>query len=1158
MNKTDNDNKDPFNFGTKNVGEIVKSFSSDSPVHPFLESYLFDHSPKDGIYRHMGSSIQGQDVGPVFDALLGVHIFMGGINSRTGFTSTENNFWWLVPIALFKGKQKFTCRRIVYDTYTLAPLTVRSDAAKLPAHTMEIAFSVDMFGVKISLEPEVNLICRPEDRLVEYAFRKEQAERSIDQTMQEQVTHALANCPTMTMWRLRSETPRLDTLLSCPDTLHEFVYGEIQRQVNEFCSWSLDPVSLDGALQDAYESLMMESRSGSKPNCIVTTPEIADAIATVDRMQLDPVDVLYTVRTSSNHDTFTHRDIQPYEGVSKRFSLTTKGVVVAGQLLPILHVPHLSRETKTRYNVFEHAENFWVFNEVGFLSQGNFDVSDYKSIDRTTIRVTDLHKGEDGSFSMGDCQTYGGGLLPQTYNRFRYEEMLRRNQGLLKLLTKETDETGLIDRIGKPLPPNSLYNYYFPSPKVRYQEGEDPHCRFRSAGIFGNRPSFDNWHPPRGDIEAAKDWIAKKFRLNMDTLEQMFLYLKRCSEIPWESKDITLLATLNKNCPKVADLTKDNFEDTQMGDVVLDLINNKGYSKYIGIPRFLDALATIAMRLIQNPDLLSKLAKINKDDMLLVRTVGNDLQRIINFRAELFACSKKLWHVGMKVDLKDGILTDCPPSIPVYDIPTKEYGEADTCEREKRTAYRFYLLCIAPLVFKHVYATGEDIENPASALTEYSFTNPEWMHTPEKKRHELFRQPLYRGGFLTSVPVCVGQDAAVLDVSAYDPLYRFDLDVLKNEEFQSLRNRNFFDHFVSHRYQYLRDTEDEPFAVKMVAAFLNMTMYIPNVEKCIGHDCLMNRKYRIVRQCSLQVGSVGVYRGGKDNMMYAVGNLSTVTKQTAHNGIEIVQRVQGNCFVIDPLSAGRVLPNPVSKGLNSGMTSTFANIDAHVRHGSRLPEKWWTNMAYVVEGLPGTHPLNNQHHFLPLNGRHTQENLNVSAFDLTKPDMVGPCAGGWYAENMYSLRGYSEAHLVFRGLVNGHQIVLPMYDERYDNKGLVYMHRKATCERKEMAGKVVERTDVENPVYTAFSACSNIGFLEKQRYNSLDGSCRFASESWLSKSPLKQHSCSDHRFVETLHLNHRRTDKGLKVLNRLGSMYDETSAPYKTAVKGQFTTERAK
>ena len=1161
MNKRDKDNRDPFCFGTDNVGQIIRSFSTEQPMHPYLETYLFSQSPKEGLYHHMGTSLRGQDVGPIFDAMLGIHIFMGGINSRTGFTSSENNFCILAPLVLFRGKQKFSCRFLSYPSFTLAPATVRSDAVKLPAESFSVEFSVDMFAVKISLEPETNLVCTPEARMIEYNFRKEQAERSIDQTMQEHITHALANCPTMTMWRLRTETPKLDSLLSCVDTVHEFVYGEIQRQVNEFCSWSLDPVSLEGALQDAYESLMIENRSGSRPNCIVTTPEIADAIATVQNVQFEPTDVLYTVKTASEQDEFMAGDIRPYEGVSKKVSLTTKGITVAGQLLPILHVPHLSRESKSRYNVFEHGESFWCFNEVGFLSQGSFNVNDYRSVDRTTIRVTDLHKGEDGSFSMRDCQKYGGGLLPQTYNRFRYEELLRRNCGLLQLLVRETDETGLIERIGKALPPNSLYNFYFPSPKVRLRLGEEEGCHFRSAGIFGNRPSFDNWHPPKGDIEAAKDWMAKKFRLNVDVLEQMYIYLKKCSEIPWEQKDVDLMNRLNADHPKGKDLGQ-SIKETNTRELVHDLIHNKGYSKFVGMPRYLDALATLAMHLIQNPMELAEIAGVDPNDMLVIRTMGNDLQRIVNLRANLFACSRKLWHTGLKVDLKDGVLTDCPPSMPIYDIPPNvryALDQSDECDNESRTAYRFYLLCIAPLVFKHVYTSKEDLEVTNSPSVDYRFTNPEWSHTPDRRKEEYFRQPYYRNGFLTSVPVSIPQDSsAVEEVSAYDPLYTFDLDVLRDDAFKCSRNNNFFDHFVSHRYQYLRDTEDEPFAVKVVAAFLNMMRYVPNVEKHVGHECLMNRKYRIVRQCSLQVGMVGVYRGGKENMMYAVGNMSTVTKQTAHNGIEIVQRVQGNCFIVDPLSAGRVLPNSVSKGLNSGMTSTLANVHGHVEGKTRLPDKWWTNMAYVVEGLPGTHPLNDQHHFLPLNGRHTQENLNVSGFDLSKLDHVGPCTGGWYAENMYSLRGYSEAHIVFNILMQGHHLTLPLYDERSENRGLAYMHRKSTCERKEMAGKIVERVDLENPVFTAFSGCSNIGFLEKQRYNCLDATSRFASETWMSKSPLKQHSCSDHRFVETLYLNHRRTDKGLKVLDAGGYQYNELSAPFRTGVKGRYTTEQTK
>ena len=1168
LNRKDPENRDPFRFGTRNVGEVVRSFGSEHPMHPYLESYLFSQSPKEGLYHHLGTSVRGQDVGPIFDAMLGIHIFMGGINSRTGFTSSENNFCVLAPLVLFRGKQKFSCRFLSYPTYTLAPATVRSDAVKLPAESFAVEFSVDMFAVKISLEPEANLLCTPEARMVEYTFRKKQAEQSIDQTMQEHITHALANCPTLTMWRLRTETPKLDSLLSSPDTLHAFVYGEIQRQVNDFCAWTLDPVSLDGALQDAYESLMIENRSGSRPNCVVTTPEIADAIATVDRVEFGPTDVLYTVRTGPDQGEFSTADIQPYDGVSKKLSVSTSGITVSGHLLPILHVPHLSRETKTRYNVFEHAENFWCFNEVGFLSEATMTVADYKAVDRTTIRVTDLHKGEDGSFSMRDCQKFGGSLLPQTYNRFRYDEMLRRNYGLLPMLHRCTSEAGLIDAIGKRLPENSPYNYFFPSPKVRLRVNPgDESCPFRSTGIFGNRPSFDNWHPPRGDVEAAKDWIAKRFRLNVEVLEEMYTYLKKCAEIPWDMQDVHTFWEINNSIPHGGDLCKSvgvDRDNEHVKKLVDDLITNKGYSKFVGVPRFLDALATIAMRLLQNPQKLEEAANLPPDDLLLKRTVANDLQRIVSFREKLFACSRKLWHSGLRVDLADGVLTDCPPTTPVYDIPDQggEYSGVQTCSREVRTAYCFYLLCIAPLVFKYVYSAEEaGHEAQLESKVEYRFANPESLKSDSRKT-ESFIQPFYRHGFLTGVPVFAdaarASDIYLEDVSAFDPLYRFELDILKESHVMGSRSANFFDHFVSHRYQYLRDVEDEPFAVKVVAAFLNMTRYVPNVERHLGHDCLMNRKFRIVRQCSLQVGMVGVYRGGKENMMYAVGNLSTVTKQTAHNGIEIVQRVQGNCFVMDPLSVGRVLPNAVSKGLNSGMTSSLANVHGHVEGTSRLPDKWWTNMAYVVEGLPGSHPLNDQHHFVPLNGRHAKENLNDAGFDLTKPDHVAPCPGGWYAENMYSLRGYSEAHLVLGVLVQGGQLTLPLYDDRRDARGLVTMHRQATAERKEMAGKIVERVDLEHPTYTAFTGCSNIGFLERQRYNSVNLTSRFAGEAWASKSPLKQHSCSDHRFVETLQINHRRTDRGLKVLGSTGVGYDETAAPFRTGVKGRFTTERSK
>lgn len=207
-------------------------------------------------------------------------------------------------------------------------------------------------------------------------------------------------------------------------------------------------------------------------------------------------------------------------------------------------------------------------------------------------------------------------------------------------------------------------------------------------------------------------------------------------------------------------------------------------------------------------------------------------------------------------------------------------------------------------------------------------------------------------------------------------------------------------------------------------------------------------------------------------------------------------------------------------------------------------------MAFVVEGLPGRHPLHDQHHFVPLNGRHTKENLNPEGFNLSKVDIVGP-KGGWYAENMYSTRGYSEAQLVFGTLFKTNK--LPLYDNNtFASRGLKDMHVQATTERKEMAGKVIE--EIEAPT-AVFSGNSNLGFLERQLYNVISPNCSFANDHWTSKSPLKANSCSDTRFVESLQLTHRRTDRGIKILDDGNRGYDDRTAPFRTGVKGKYTTE---
>ena len=1176
---------DPFNFYLDSTRKGVASFDTEKPLHPLLQSYLYGQDFKDQLYHSLGNTIRGQDVGPLCDALLQVHLFMGGINSRTGFTSSENNFCVLAPVVIFQGKQKFTCRFLNYPSYTAGPITARSDAPTLPAESFDVSFSVDMFGIKVSIEPEVNLLCTPEARLQEFLLRKEQISKSINQTMQEQITHALANCPTLTMMRLRNDYSNISRMCSMPETLKEFVYSEIQREAREFCSWTLNAISPQGALQDAYSSLLFESKSEQKPNYIVTTPEIADFIAQIDSYKTTENDVLYTVAFSDDKGLFVPGHIVPYQGVNKKVALTTRALNVSGVTLPILQVPHLNRECNSKYNMFEHNESFWVFNEVGYLSGLNgATVQDFKPVVRTAIRVTDLHSGRDGKFTMDDCLRCGGGLLPDTFDRYKYQEMLRSVPGLLQFLQERTNQTGMLNYIGKRLPLNSPYVFYFPSAKVRYTGNRDNNTRnmamqplFRSTGIYGNRPSFENWHPPQGDLEAAKDWLANKVHIGENGFDDLEEYLRKCAEIPWTTEDFNLIDKIES---EFADGEgeigngQNILEHLYIKDLLKDLIRNQGYSKFVSIPKYFDLVATVASRTVQASDnkVFNDMFPVDEDNVasLMDRPEKRDmtewLNRIVSARALLFRVGKRLIGLVSRVDIPEGVLTDCPSTIP-------DFGSADTTS-ETKAIYRFYLLCVVPLVYKNLFSiqtAGEAVQ-----FKNYKLVNPCRKHVYQANGEETFLQPEFKRVVVTNVSQTNMLNAfqdfnlrfkegslELKNVGCYDPLLTFDLDVIKEEDYS--RNTNFFDHFVSHRFKFLRETTDESFMVRVMAAFLNMTRYTPTVEKALGHDCLMNRKYRVIRQCNLTVGMVGLYSGGKDSMMYAVGNLSTVTKPTANNGIMITNRVCGNCFIVDPLSSGRVIHNAVSKNLNSGMTSTLMNVTDHVSKEGKfsLPSNWWRNTGFVVEGLPGAHPLLDQHHFIPLNGRHVTDNFNPAGFDLTRIDVVGKTNGGWYTENPYATRGYSEAHLIYGLLFPKNKV--PLYDETCVSEGLQKIHQRATVERKEMSGKVVEK--IQNP-YSSFSGSSNIGFLERQYIEARgthprsdcaasDAAVSDINDGWLSKSPLKENSCSETKFVEALRLNSRRTDSGVGIMaNPYGS--NPESQPLRTAVKGKFTTEKTK
>lgn len=1156
LNSKEAYNDDPFNCRHRSVQNLVRSFDTDMPQHPRLLQMIYQKDPRIMKYHDLGMSIREQDISPVMDTMLAVNIFFGSLNSTTGFTSQENDFSVLCPICLFKGRTKFSCHYTIYPSLSLDPASVRSSLKSLPAENYSIDFSVDMFGVQMEVDPEANLLATPESRYEEYLRRKKQISQSIDQTMQEQICLALASLPTIGQCRMRNESPTLKSLLENVENISDFVYGEIQKEVFDFCAWTFNPVLVSGAIEDAYNSLLCENIAGDKPEFFVTTPEVASLIADVEGVQTEPRQSIFTVDYGQNH--FVPSQIKPYEGLSKPVSIKTMGIVAAGRILPILKVPHLMTETKTRYNVFEHNESFWVFNTIGFVSRTNASIGDYKSIDRTKIRVSDFHLGLDGSFSMDDCLKRGGGLLPITYDRFQYHRMARMVPGLLPILA-ELNEAGLVDLLSSGhLPSNSKYNLMFPSPKVRFVANKEDRPLFRSSGVYGNRPSFDNWHPPCGDIEAAKDWLAKKIFIDPSDVDEIFDYVKKCSLLSFTHHDITVANNLIENNGE--DFQARLQDDGDVAHIIKDLISNKGYTKFVSLPFFLENIYNCASLLLQDRDLLSKVSGVDKDDLFLMRTLVVELERVISFREKLFSVSKKFLDLSSRIHLPYGIMTDCPSSLPLPVIPDgiDEYYDVEgRLDRSLKFAYRFLQHTIFPLVFDHVYNIGA--VDKACCLP-YEFPNP---NNNNQQRIERFIQPFFRKGFLSNnkprhmAEIANKCNLEITEVTPFDPLYSFSLELLttKKGERRNLldRQNNFFDHFISHRFNYLREMESEPNMVRMTAAFLNLVSYTPIVERAIGHACLMNRSYRIIRNCQLTVAMAAVCRAGKNNMMYAVGNLSTVTTQTANNGILIDHRINGNCFITDPLSAGRVIPNAVSKGLVSGMTSTMADVHGNLEGEFRLKNKWYRNMAFVQEVPPGRHPLWHSHHFLPINGRHLPENFNSAGFDVTNLDRVAKEPGGWYSENMYSLKEYSEAHLIFGDSFPTHKLYLYERGNSGGNDGLQQMFQKANIEREMMAGRVIEKHTAPSAI---FSGRSNLCFLERQLYNGMSPDSVFAEETWMSRSPLKENSCSETRFVETLHLNRRRTDMGIKILDNQGKGLDQKTKPLVTGVKGRYGTER--
>ena len=79
---------------------------------------------------------------------------------------------------------------------------------------------------------------------------------------------------------------------------------------------------------------------------------------------------------------------------------------------------------------------------------------------------------------------------------------------------------------------------------------------------------------------------------------------------------------------------------TEMMHILRDMVDNKGFSKFICMPCFIEALAITADRLLQYRELFDRVLGdvVNQKDGLLLLAVKQQLAEVIDFRSALLRC----------------------------------------------------------------------------------------------------------------------------------------------------------------------------------------------------------------------------------------------------------------------------------------------------------------------------------------------------------------------------------------------------------------------------------------------------------------------------------------------------------------------------------------
>ena len=536
-------------------------------------------------YRNQGHTATDKDWVPPKDIFISQRILFEAISPDKGVVGMNNDkMGWFCPVVIINGISTFSMEEIRAPPCVIDKCTAASELQTLGAEKQSRQYTMEMYGIGISLAPE--LIQRATENQLKNAYKVKviQTINSIAMTLQQTVYSNVYRSPTLEYIEFRNMRNEREV------SRRALFYGTYQKRIDNFLLWNLRRTHKKAVLVDLDNSLNYTSNSSGDADTIICHPVAAGAItdfAVENGERDDESREVYYVNTSDGRIVY-EESIQPSTLLSYKESAPRLRSVVNAKTKYVIPCPDV-RVNDQKYNLSELEANFKTFNVIGYCplphQRGTLlDFKDIASVDWNSIYVSDFEKRSDTRITLEEVMEQCGYFLTETYNPVSYNNLLRSVDfiELSRVTPTEYYRTCILPFNGR-----EKLSLLDPSRKVFY----DPERQTFLPAITYGHSNVSTCPVDRGDIVSGMTFMARTMVQGEDGDDEQLLsnYMRDCLSLEWRNEHFELLEMFDG--VSFRDAMSETLEGGRLGHlfrgVLRDVKSNKGATHFTNYDQLL-------------------------------------------------------------------------------------------------------------------------------------------------------------------------------------------------------------------------------------------------------------------------------------------------------------------------------------------------------------------------------------------------------------------------------------------------------------------------------------------------------------------------------------------------------------------------------------------